>query len=503
MLKLILDRFPKATALALGVASATGFAPLGVWPVLIVAFALLIHMVARAPTRRAATALGYWFGAGYFLLGLNWLAGTFRYQDTMPVWLGWFAAAGLALLLGVFPALSAAMAWQWGKPDRPDKSRFILFFAAAWIVSEYLRATVLTGFAWNPVGVSVVDIGAAAAAIGTYGLSGVVMLAAGGLVKLAQRKLLAAALFVGPLALSALGSFADVPGPTDGPAQPLIRIVQPNIGQQDKYLKDYAAQNFRKLEGLTGVAGVTPRLILWPEAAVPDYLGEEEWARARIAQLLGPRDVIITGSDDLIYDKQGKLAGAHNSAFIINADAKIIGRYDKAHLVPFGEYLALRWLLEPLGATRLVPGDIDFWEGAGPRTRALPGFGKVGIQICYEIIFSGEVVDRKDRPDFIFNPSNDAWFGSWQPPQHLAQARLRALEEGLPVVRSTPTGISAIIDARGRLVAALPYQKPGFLEARLPRPAEPTLFSHYGNILPLAFAVFLALLGIAIRPRVR
>ncbi len=133
----------------------------------------------------------------------------------------------------------------------------------------------------------------------------------------------------------------------------------------------------------------------------------------------------------------------------------------------------------------------------------MPGFGKVGFQICYEVIFSGQVVERANRPAFIFNPSNDAWFGSWGPPQHLAQARLRAVEEGLPVVRSTPTGISAIVDADGRILHALPYREAGFIEARLPLAHQPTLFARLGNILPLGFTIVLAMTGIALRRRLR
>jgi apolipoprotein N-acyltransferase len=128
----------------------------------------------------------------------------------------------------------------------------------------------------------------------------------------------------------------------------------------------------------------------------------------------------------------------------------------------------------------------------------LPGFGNVGVQICYEIIFSGQVVDRTNRPDFLFNPSNDAWFGAWGPPQHLAQARLRAIEEGLPIIRSTPTGISAVIDANGAVLHQLPYKKAGYIETRLPPPHLPTLFARYGNILSLALAFFLGVLGVAL-----
>jgi apolipoprotein N-acyltransferase len=169
--------------------------------------------------------------------------------------------------------------------------------------------------------------------------------------------------------------------------------------------------------------------------------------------------------------------------------------------VPYGEYLALRWLLEPLGAARLVPGDIDFWPGPGPRTMTVQlgsNRVKVGLQICYEIIFSGKVVARGDRPDFIFNPSNDAWFGGWGSPQFLAQSRLRAIEEGLPVVRATPTGISAIVDANGGVLKTLGRGKEGRIDSTLPAAKAPTLFSRYGNILPLGFAALL--IGLAFMP---
>jgi apolipoprotein N-acyltransferase len=149
--------------------------------------------------------------------------------------------------------------------------------------------------------------------------------------------------------------------------------------------------------------------------------------------------------------------------------------------------------------SRLAPGEVDFQPGPGPRTVALSDWGKVGFQLCYEIIFSGEVVDRRNRPDFIFNPSNDAWFGAWGPPQHLAQARLRAAEEGLPVIRSTPTGISALIDARGRVVKSLPWRTAGYFDAALPPPAShPTLFARLGNLIPLLIGFALVIAAIAL-----
>jgi apolipoprotein N-acyltransferase len=150
-----------------------------------------------------------------------------------------------------------------------------------------------------------------------------------------------------------------------------------------------------------------------------------------------------------------------------------------------------------------VPGTVDFLPGPGPRSLSVPGFGKIGVQVCYEIIFSGAVVDRANRPNFLFNPSNDAWFGAWGPPQHLAQARLRAIEEGISIVRSTPTGISAIIDPTGRILESLPYRKAGFIEARLPKSDPPTLFAQLGNPLSFGFAALLFGLGIALRQKRR
>jgi apolipoprotein N-acyltransferase len=158
----------------------------------------------------------------------------------------------------------------------------------------------------------------------------------------------------------------------------------------------------------------------------------------------------------------------------------------------------MRPILSAIGLSRLAPGDVDFDPGPGPRTFAIPGIGRIGFQLCYEIIFSGEVVDRANRPNFLFNPSNDAWFGAWGPPQHLAQARLRALEEGLPVLRATPTGITAVVDADGRLVATIPAHREGVLDARLPAPQPATLFARFGNALPLVFALLLAAAAIAV-----
>jgi apolipoprotein N-acyltransferase len=216
--------------------------------------------------------------------------------------------------------------------------------------------------------------------------------------------------------------------------------------------------------------------------------------------MMGPADLLLTGGVTWQSRDGLDVTSATNSVFAMNRGGEILARYDKAHLVPYGEYLPMRPILSALGLSRLAPGDIDFDPGPGPQTLNLPLVGKVGFQLCYEIIFSGEVIDRKNRPNFLFNPSNDAWFGAWGPPQHLAQARLRALEEGVPVLRSTPTGISAVIDAQGRLLQYLPWRQAGVIDTALPSPLPPTTFARFGNVLPLLFALLLAVAAIVAGP---
>lgn len=503
--------------------SAVGFAPLSLWPVTILCLALLILLVQTAPDRRSAFLRGWLFGVGHFTAGLNWIAHAFTFQDSMPHWFGYGAVILLSLYLAVYPGLSTLIAWiavrrlpdRRGLKDRPS-STLALLLAACWIGTEYLRATLFTGFAWNPLGVIWVPTSLAhsATVLGTYGLSGLAIVAAGAVQLGFCRKVRSALAMALPLvAMAILGviwSLYAAPQPSQAPG-PAIRIVQPNIGQDVKYSAAFEVANFEKLATLSGRPTSRGRLIFWPEAAIPAYLDmEPEW-RDRLASLLGPQDLLLTGGEKVYFKEVQKdgyvsrvLAGARNSLWIVDPRSRLLGRYDKSHLVPYGEYLPMREFLEPIGLSRLVPGDADFWPGPGARSLPLPaGTGrpplKMGVQICYEIIFSGHVVDPANRPDFIFNPSNDAWFGSWGPPQHLAQARLRAIEEAMPILRSTPTGISAVIDAQGRIVDSLPLGQAGFIDALLPSPSEPTVFSHIGNWAALLLALALLALAVATR----
>ena len=530
-----------------GLVSALGFEPLGAWPLTLAAFAALLWLIDRAPTLRSALARGYWFGVGQFVLGLNWIATAFTYQAAMPAWLGWVAVVLLSFYLAVYPAMAAGLAWRWGRlplplagegrGEGPSEARlgrveeedphptlsrrreraspvFILIFAAAWIVTEWLRATMFTGFAWNPVGVALLPTGVRAMApfIGTYGLSGVTVLISGMIALLFWRQGRAAiALFMGVAILSGAAWLASVP--YEGKAVTALRIVQPNIGQDQKWTTGAGERALRRLGALSRVGTNEPRLLLWPEAAVIDpledarafsaYQSEVLATRRQVVAQMGPADLLLTGGITIQSSNGVNATSATNSVFAIGERGRILARYDKAHLVPYGEYLPMRPILSAIGLSRLAPGNLDFDPGPGPQTLNVPLVGKAGFQLCYEIIFSGEVVDRNNRPAFLFNPSNDAWFGAWGPPQHLAQARLRAIEEGLPVLRSTPTGISAVIDAEGRLLHSLPWRTSGVIDTRLPLPKPPTLFARLGNLLPFAFALLLAAIAIAVRRKAR
>lgn len=516
MIDRLMARRAGLVALLGGALSATGFEPLHLWPVALACIALMIQLLWRAPDRKGAFKVGYAFGLGHFAIGLNWIAHAFTFQDTMPHWLGYPAVVILSFYLALYPGLAALIGWQLGR-GRPQL--FALFLACAWLLTEYLRATMFTGFAWNPLGVIWLGTGVdqLGTVIGTYGLGLIAMLASGAVWWAAHRQWRPAGLVLlglGIVAALGLVRASYVGANEQSGAVASILVVQPNINQNEKYDPDLEELNFRRLSSLTRGPTSDARLIFWPEAAVPAILDMEPRWRARIATQLGQNELLMLGGDKFHFEEQGnvintnKLVGANNSLWILNGRGQLLGRYDKAHLVPYGEYLPMRSLLSAIGLSRLVPGDVDFWPGPGPRTLTLPAAGDrgvlaMGVQLCYEIIFSGQVVDRDRRPDFIFNPSNDAWFGTWGPPQHLAQARLRALEEGLPVIRSTPTGISALVGPAGGIIQRIAPGEAGAFAAPLPKAEAPTLFSRGGNLIPLGLAVFLLVSGVAIGRRAR
>jgi apolipoprotein N-acyltransferase len=494
-----------------GAGSAFAFEPTGVWPLLPVAFGLLCEFLSRSRSIWRALLTGWAFGVGQFVIGLNWIVTAFTYQANMPPSLGWVAVVLLSLYLAVYPAMAAGVAWRLGRQDRVV---LVVALGGAWAITEWLRGTMFTGFPWNPaaavlVPTPLIKVGSL---IGTYGLSGLVVLLGGAIWLEYYRKWLPLVVIVGATVL--MWVLPSSPVPPDPLALLNVRVVQPNIGEQDLWRPGFGEEAARRLASLSGPPSGEPRLLLWPESAVTDPLDDArtdehqafaQFERTRAASLLGPNDRLLTGGIAIASKDGVHVDGAANSIFVLGPGGKIMARYDKAHLVPYGEYLPMRPLLSAIGLSRLAPGNLDFTPGPGPRTINIGGeWGKVGFQLCYEIIFSGQVVDEKNRPGFIFNPSNDAWFGRWGPPQHLAQARLRAAEEGIPVIRATPTGISAVIDGRGNLVKSLPWRTAGVIDAVIPPAAHsPTPFARFGNVIPLLLGFLLIIGGIVLGRRRR
>jgi apolipoprotein N-acyltransferase len=488
-----------------GAVSAFAFQPVGWWPLLLIAFAVLCELLDRNKSLWRSLFMGWAFGLGQFVIGLNWIATSFTYQANMPAWLGWVAVVLLSLYLAVYPAIAAGAAWWFGRNDRVV---MVTVLGGAWAITEWLRSVVFTGFPWNPAAAALAPtpLVTITALIGTYGLSGLVVLLSGAVWLEYYKKWLPLVVILGTTVLLWLLPTSAVP------PDPLtirnVRIVQPNIGQEDKWRPGFDDEAARRLATLSGTPTAEPRLLLWPEAAITEpvedqrtpYQGLAQFERTRAASILGPNDVLLTGGLAVESRDGVHVDRASNSIYALGPGGRIIGRYDKAHLVPYGEYLPMRPLLSTIGLSRLAPGDLDFTPGPGPRTIDVGGeWGKIGFDLCYEIIFSGHVVDERNRPEFIFNPSNDAWFGSWGPPQHLAQARLRAAEEGLPVLRATPTGISAVIDARGNVVKHIGWRQAGAIDAVLPPAANaPPPFARFGNAIPLLLSFLLIAGGIVL-----
>jgi apolipoprotein N-acyltransferase len=500
-----------ACLLAAGAVSAFGFAPANLWPLTFLALAFAIDRIACAERLGQAALRGWVFGIGHFVLGLNWIATAFTYQSNMPAWLGWVAVVLLSLYLACFPALAGALAWG---AARQTKLGFAFMLAAAWMLFEWLRATLFTGFAWNPLAVIWIELPWAAQAarwIGTYGLSGLAVLLSALLwVGLRQRWAPTAGL---ALALAViclwLGRFVPArPEPVSAVPVIPVRIVQPNISQDEKNDPDQAARNAQLYAKLSGKPLAEPRLLLWPEGSTERFLQLEADARHDLASLLGPGDLLLLSGESVDINEQDDSKDVyHNSVFELDSTGALRWRYDKAHLVPFGEYLPARSILSRIGLSRLLPGEGDFSPGPGPRTFPLRGFGApgapatVGVQVCYEIIFSGRVIDEAHRPTFLFNPSDDAWFGAWGPPQHLAQAQLRAVEEGVPIIRATPNGISAVIGPTGRLLATIARHHAGVIDTTVPQALPPTLFSRLGLWTSAVFGVFLGVVGFVVSHR--
>lgn len=518
-----LKAWPALSCASFGLIAALGYPPLHAWWVAIPAFAGFVALLYEAPTARSAAWRGWLFGWAHLTLANNWIATAFTHQAQMSEYLGWVAVPLLCVYLAVYPAMASTLANVLARRTGP--LAFAAVFAGAWILFEWARSWVFTGYPWPPLGLLALgdwDTAGLAALLpwtGTYALSGLVVLIAGLIAAFVRSAQWLSAVFM--VGLTALVMLVPMHGERSDSTEIAFTLVQPYIPQDEINDGSKFEEQFLRIARLTAKGNDRSRVVLWPESAVPDYLepdypqryynqttavnpetreGDPEYARQRIGSVIGPEGTLLTGVVNLdIAEVEGqrRAVSARNSVVALNGAGELTHHYAKGHLVPYGEYLPMRSLLEPLGLSRLVAGSIEYKPGPGPRTLDLGIHGKAGVQICYEIVFSGRVVDREDRPDYLFNPSNDGWFGWWGPPQHLAQARMRALEEGLPVLRSTTTGISAVIDANGVVRQSIAMGESAARDGFIPQPHSATLFARLGNTLPLLWAAILILVGLS------
>jgi apolipoprotein N-acyltransferase len=510
-----------AIALLAGALSTLAMAPFNAWPVLFLAFPVVVWLIDGAGAGRlrgvpAAAMAGWWFGLGYFVPGLYWIGNAFLVDAPTFAWLLPFAILGLPAYLALFTALGFGLArllWT------GDASR-VISLAASLTLSEWLRGHALTGFPWNTFGYALTEPLALAQTASLIGLWGMTFLAVAIFaspavlidgVSRGRKPWIAPAMALAVLlAMAIFGAVRLHMQPTALLANVRLRIMQPNLQQDVKFNYSAKAEVMKKYLALsdrasgpqsTGVRDVN--ILIWPESAFPFFLTHEADAMAQIADLLPKGTVLITGSVRAPDVPPGtRVTRAYNSIYVIDHDGSVLSVYDKLHLVPFGEFLPFQELLEKIGLEQLTRVQGGFIAGTRRRTLEIPGAPRALPLICYEIIFPGNLVNRNDRPGWIVNLTNDGWFGnSTGPYQHLQQARLRAIEQGLPVVRAANTGISAVIDPLGRTVARLGLGLEGILDSGLPSATPPTIYARAGDI-PIAIIVAAALM-FAISRRVR
>lgn len=510
-------RFPLKLIVALlaGLIMVPAMPPYGLWPLLLAGFGLFYILLADERGLRAA-ALGWCFGFGYFGAGLTWIANALLVPGNDYAWVYPLAIAGLPALLAFFTAFAAWLA-RYKQPDAATIGGW-LWFCAAIGIGEFLRGHVFTGYPWNMYGYAwagFLPVAQVAALGGSYLLTLVTILwaAVPGYALLAPR---AAALRVAVLAFVSFGLVVAAGAVRLDLNQTIlredivVRAVQPNIAQEDKWNPRKAPENFGKHLLLSQPAkdeeGNKTTILIWPETAVPFYMMNDTSAQAMLRSVLADYDMpvyLVTG----LLRREAE-AGAppeaekyFNSLIVLNREAEPLAVYDKARLVPFGEYIPFQKYV-PFGPFVQFSG---FEAGAGPATLGIQSLPPFTPLICYEVIFPGQITDRggKQRPEWLVNVTNDAWYGdSAGPRQHFAMAIFRAIEEGVPAVRSANTGISGVIDGTGRVLQKIPLFTENSQSVPLPKPlARPTLFSRGGNWIFLGLWLALAVVAIALNRR--
>ena len=503
-----------AIALAAGALSVLSMAPFNAWPILFVTFPVTVWLIDGAAAGKwrgvpAAAISGFWFGLGYFVPGLYWTGNAFLVDAPTFAWLMPFSVLGLPAYLALFPALGFALARLiWTR----DTSR-VLALAVGLTVSEWLRGHALTGFPWNAFGYALSEplaLAQTASLIGLWGMTFITVAIFASPAVLIDGSSRGRKPWIAPVMALTMLVAMGIYGAVRLSLQPTLltevklRIMQPNLQQDVKF--NYAAkavvmQKYLTLSDrasgprTTGVRDA--QILVWPESAFPFFLTREADALAQIAELLPKGTVLITGSVRAPDAPPGtRISRAYNSIYLIDHDGGVLSIYDKLHLVPFGEYLPFQAWMEKLGFVQLTKVHGGFIPGTRRQAMEVPQAPAALPLICYEAIFPGEIAVSGDRPGWIINLTNDGWFGnSTGPYQHLQQARLRAIEEGLPVVRAANTGISAVIDPSGRMVARLGLGIEGVLDANLPAALPPTPYARLRDI-PIAFLMAAALLFI-------
>lgn len=477
-------------AFVLGVLAVGAMAPYYLVFLLVPAFVGLNWLIGSAPGVRAAAASGWWFGLGYFVCGLYWVANALVIsleKFSGPVMLAPYPAVlALAAGLALYPALACALVWRLGQ-GLSAVGR-VLVLAAVWTAVEWLRGSTLTGFPWNPVGATWAfsdQMIQSTALIGTYGLGlltvacaampGVLATGGGKKPVLVAVAVIAAVWAGGAYRLS--GATVET---VDGVR---LRLVQPNIAQRDKWRPELRRENLIEQIRMSTAApadGPAPTHVIWSETAATYALDHDKGARNVLAQAVPAGGLLLTGAPRSTPPGASERQ-VWNSLHALDGGGNIVATYDKQHLVPFGEYMPLKsWF----GIGKLTEGATDFTPGPGPMSIGLDGLPAFSPLICYEVIFTGRVVNKSMRPEWLLNVTNDGWYGdSTGPYQHFDQARLRAVEEGLPLVRVANTGISAIIDGYGRILGKLELGHKGVLDGPLPQPLkDPTPYGRFADL---------------------
>lgn len=470
-----------AVSILAGITVAAALPPLHALPALWIGFPVFLWLLAGAGSWRRAALDGWSFGWGYFFAGLHWISFSLLVDGDTFAWLIPFALILIPAVLGLYVAGVAILI----RKVAPGVPRLVAL-ASAWALLEWLRGQLLTGFPWNPIAaVWAFDPAPMQilAFLGPWGAGFLtVMIAAAPSLLAEQNRWLRLGSLPAALAAVALvwagGAWrlaVSDPANIDGVS---LRIVQPNIPQHLKWKRHLRERHLATYLRLSRMQPATqPTHIIWPETAVPFILSRDDRIRQIMASVVPKGGLLLTGALRS-GPRDEKPFRLWNSFQAIAPGGGIVASFDKFHLVPFGEYVPLRqWI----GFAKITEGRTDFSRGPGPRTLDLPGLPPVSPLICYEIIFPDRLVDPVVRPQWILNVTNDAWFGeSAGPWQHFALSRMRAVEQGLPVVRAANTGISGIIDPWGRVTASLDLGAQGFIDAPLPKAIQPTIYARTG-----------------------